>query len=78
MAGVYEDPWSVSSSHLFYSDDAKQVGGVGADVEGVPPVSIDDAVPHLGVDPDIPVLCPDATHHRTHGRRLRDAHLVQP
>lgn len=65
-------------SYLFYCNDAKKVGGVGADVERVPSVSIDDAVPHLGVDPDVPVLRPDPTHHRPHGSRLGDAHLIQP
>lgn len=48
--------------YLFHRDDAKKVGGVGADVKGVPSISIDDAVLHLSVDPDVPVLRPDATH----------------
>lgn len=49
--------------YLFHGDDAKEVGGVGADIKGVPSVSIYDAVLHLSVDPDVPVLSPDATHH---------------
>lgn len=51
------------SVYLFHHDDAEHVGGIGADVEGIPPVSIDDAVLHLSVDPDVPVLRPDPTHH---------------
>lgn len=68
----------IFSLYLFHCDDAKEVCRVGADVKGVPSIPIDDAVLHLSIDPSVPVLRPDASHHRPHRGRLRNAHLVKP
>lgn len=64
--------------YLLHRDDAEEVGGVCADVEGVPPVSVDEAVFHLGVDPGVSVLGPDPTHLGAHQGRLGHTHLIQP